>query len=187
MAQALNAQSSVLVLVDYQTRLMPAIDQSAAVLREAQWVAEVANALAVPTVRTEQMPDKLGPTVAELARFGAPPLHKHHFNAVADGLLPLLGPRDARETQVVVAGCEAHVCLFQTACGLHSAGYSVNVVADACGSRYASDREMALQRLLQLGVTLVSPEMVAFEWLGTARHPVFARVLPLIKQRGAAA
>ncbi|MGA0991990.1 MAG: isochorismatase, partial [Burkholderiaceae bacterium] len=75
MAQALNAQSSVLVLVDYQTRLMPAIDQAAAVLREAQWVAEVANALAVPTVRTEQMPDKLGPTVAELARFGAPPLH----------------------------------------------------------------------------------------------------------------
>jgi nicotinamidase-related amidase len=76
----------------------------------------------------------------------------------------------------VVAGAETHVCVLQTALGLRSAGREVYVVADAVGSRRSSDHELALARLRQHGVVVVSGEMVAFEWLGQAGTPQFRDV-----------
>ncbi len=179
----LNPAHGALVLVDYQARLMPVMQHAEAVLREAAFVAQVAQALHVPTVVTEQTPDKLGPTVAPLAAYAAQPLVKHHFNAVRAGLLQRLGRQQPQLREVVVAGCEAHVCLLQTALGLKQAGYAVHVVVGACASRCAHDQQLAQQRLLQAGVNLVSGEMVAFEWLGSAQHPAFSALIPQIKAR----
>ena len=80
-----------------------------------------------------------------------------------------------------MAGCEAHVCLLQTALGLLRAGLSVWVVANACGSRRASDHAAAMARLSNAGATIVTHEMVAFEWLHHCEHPRFREVLALIK------
>jgi nicotinamidase-related amidase len=73
----------------------------------------------------------------------------------------------------VVAGCEAHVCLLQTALGLLDAGFLVAVVADACASRTPANQALAMARLGAAGVTLVSTEMVGFEWVRNAGHPAF--------------
>jgi nicotinamidase-related amidase len=89
-----------------------------------------------------------------------------------------MAPRD-----VVIAGCEAHVCLLQTALGLRRAGHAVWVVEAACGSRTPQDKALAMQRLRDAGATLVGVEMVAFEWLHSCRHERFRAVLPLLKQR----
>jgi nicotinamidase-related amidase len=106
-----------------------------------------------------------------------------HFDACANGLLDLLrtaGDKPARE--VVIAGCEAHVCLMQTALGLLTAGYKVWVVAQACGSRTVENHQLAMQRLAQAGATIVSVEMTAFEWLRSCEHREFKSVLKLLKQ-----
>lgn len=173
----LDPARSVLVLVDYQSRLMPAIHDGERVLAEALRLAEVAAVLGVPVIGTEQNPAGLGPNDERLRQHCARTLPKMHFDACEDGLLGAIG--DARE--VVVAGCEAHVCLLQTALGLRRAGREVAVVAPACGSRRPADRELALQRLRDAGALLVATEMVAFEWLHECRHPHFKAVLARIK------
>ena len=202
----LELEDSQLLLVDYQTRLMPAIHDGSMVLANAQRLAQMARLLQVPTFVTEENPASLGPTVPELqtliAQINGKTFAKMAFSAMADGLGEMLRP-PARVPQgnarslpkhlqkpakpmherntIVLAGCETHVCLLQTALDLLEDEFEVWVVTDACGSRTERNRDAALDRLAGAGAELVSTEMVAFEWLRTAEHPLFAQVLALVK------
>lgn len=173
----MNAERSIVVLIDYQEKLMPAIHEGERVTSRAAFVAQVANELGVPVVATEQAPDKLGHNVAAIAGLAEVVIDKDTFGACEGGLMPLL-PEDA---EVVIAGCEAHVCLIQTALGLLEAGRRVWVISDASGSRRTSDHEAAMARVAAAGATVVTSEMVAFEWLGSHQHPNFRAVSKLVK------
>ena len=177
-AAAIAAARSTLVLVDYQQRLLPAIHGGAQVLAEATRLADAALLLGIRVLGTEQNPAGLGPNAAALRQRCASTLAKMHFDACEDGLLDVLG---ADADEVVIAGCEAHVCLLQTALGLLRAGRRVWVVAPACGSRAAEDHALAMQRLRDAGAGIVSPEMVVFEWLGDCRLPRFRELLAVVK------
>jgi len=181
-ARLIDAREGVLVLVDYQQRLMPAIHGGEQVLALGLRLAAVANELGVPVIGTEQNPKGLGPNDDAVRRACGTMLAKMHFDGCKDGLLDLI--RDARTPpprEVVVAGCEAHVCLMQTSLGLLRAGYTVWVVADACGSRRPQHHRLAMQRLRDAGAGIVAFEMVAFEWLRSCEHPRFKAVLPRLK------
>jgi nicotinamidase-related amidase len=179
----IHACGSVLVLVDYQARLLPAIEGGAQVLARAVMLAEAAREMGIAVYGTEQNPRGLGPNDEAVRSRCSVTLAKTHFNACADGLTELLrSPTGNPASEVVVAGCEAHVCLLQTALGLLQAGFRVRVVSDASGSRLAVNHVIAMQRLSQAGATVVTAEMVAFEWLGSSDHPRFRQVLALIKQ-----
>jgi nicotinamidase-related amidase len=204
----LELEDSQLVLVDYQTRLLPAIHEGPAVLANAQRLAKIAHLLQVPLWATEENPSGLGPTVpalqALIAQAGGKTFAKMQFSAVEEGLGEMLRPEPpprapqgnarslpkhlqkpaaavAQRNTVVIAGCEAHVCLLQTALDLLEDEFEVWVVTDACGSRTERNRDAAFDRLAGAGAELVTTEMVAFEWLRSAEHPVFADVLTLIK------
>ncbi len=197
----LDADDSQLVLIDYQTRLMPAIHDAAAVLANARRLAQMARWMGVPVWATEQNPDKLGGTDAALAPLCDRIVPKMAFSG-ADELLPLLAPPAAaprgnarslpRHLQkpaapqpergtVVIAGCETHVCLLQTALLLLEAEWDVWVVQDACGSRTERNRDAAYDRLAGAGCELVTTEMVGFEWLRDCQHPQFKPWQGLIK------
>jgi nicotinamidase-related amidase len=199
----LDADDSQLVLVDYQARLMPSIHEGEAVLRNALRLARLAQLLGVPVWGTEENPASLGENPKELRDLCRRTLAKMQFSAVADGLAPLLRaparpqpggnarslPRHlqkpaaaapARNT-IIVAGCEAHVCLLQTSLDLIDEEFELWVVTDACGSRTERNRDAAFDRLAGAGAELVTTEMVAFEWLRTAEHPLFEQALSLIK------
>jgi len=177
----LDRDRSALVLVDYQSRLMPAIDRAESVMSHGMFLADLARALGVPVIGTEQNPQGLGPNDDRIRSRCDRTLAKTTFDACGDGLAEAIVSDGRNVSQVVVAGCEAHVCLMQTALGLLSAGFGVAVVPAACGSRRAEDKALAMQRLAQGGASLVSPEMVAFEWLHSSDHPSFKRVLELVK------
>ncbi len=181
---AINADTCTLLLVDLQERLMPMIDQGEQVLKEAVFLGEVAKALGLRRVGTEQNPAGLGPNAAEIRALCETTLSKMHFDACKDGLLGLLSAQASALHQMVVAGCEAHVCLLQTSLGLLHAGYQVFVVAPACGSRSPENHRLAMNRLEKAGANIVSPEMVAFEWLNSCKNPAFKSVLQLIKNHG---
>lgn len=201
----LVSEESQLVLVDYQVRLMPAMFEGPAVVANAVRLAQMAALLQVPSFVTEQNPSKLGGSVPELhaalTACGARSLSKMQFSAVEEGLGEWLRPAakpvqgNARSlpkhlqkpvggTQrdtIVLAGCEAHVCLLQTALDLLEDEFEVWVVTDACSSRTERNRDAAFDRLAGAGAELVTTEMVAFEWLRTAEHPSFREVHALIK------
>jgi len=200
----LDAQECQLVLMDYQVRLMPAMLDANAVVANAARLAQLAALMQVPVVATEQNPSRLGPTVeglqAALQQARARTLSKMQFSAVEEGLgewlrpepqapqgnarsLPkhLQKPAAAQRQTIVLAGCEAHICMLQTALDLLEDAFEVWVVTDACTSRTERNRDAAFDRLASAGVELVTTEMVAYEWLRSAEHPAFKAMLKLIK------
>ena len=198
----LDATESQLVLVDYQERLMPAIFEGQAALANAIRLAQIARLVDVPVWGTEQNPTRLGGNDAQLRALCQRTLSKMHFSAAADGLgawlrppakpqggnarsLPkhLQKPQQASDERpsIVIAGCEAHVCLLQTALELLEEEFDVWVVTDACSSRTERNRDAAFDRLAGAGAELVTTEMVVFEWLRTCEHEDFCDLLQLIK------
>lgn len=177
-AGLLESQGATLVLVDFQERLMPVLAGGLEALEQGRRLTEAAAILGIRTVGTEQNPARLGPNPDFLRQRCASTLSKMSFDACADGLLDLLAPPGG---DVVLAGCEAHVCLMQTALGVLASGRRTVVVANACASRDASDHKTAMRRLGRAGAWVVSTEMVVFEWLRHCEHPRFKDVLALIK------
>lgn len=202
----LDLEDSQLVLVDYQSRLLPALPEGPAALANAVRLARMAGLLGVPLFATEENPAGLGATVPELqaamAQAGGQTLAKLQFSAAAEGLgerlrPPVRAPQGnarslprhlqkpakpvAARNSVILAGCEAHVCLLQTALELLEEEFDVWVVTDACASRTERNRDAAFDRLAGAGAELVTTEMVAFEWLRGAGHPAFKDVLALVK------
>lgn len=179
-----KSESSVLVLVDIQQRLLPRIFEGQQVLSQILRLANIAKLVDVPVLGTEQNPQGLGQNVAQVRQIcdsSAGTLEKTHFDACQDGLGPTIAAIGPRRTQVVVAGCEAHVCVFQTCAGLLEQGFDVTLVVDAIGSREPANVKTAIRRARSLGVTLASVEMIAFEWLRNSDHPRFRDVLALIR------
>ncbi|RQR51077.1 isochorismatase family protein [Burkholderia sp. Bp9140] len=169
---------SVLVLVDFQTRLMPAIHDGALVVAQAVRLGRMARIFEVPVIGTEQSPLRLGENVSDIKGLCSDTVAKDHFDACADGLADAL---PAARNNVIVAGCEAHVCVLQTVFGLLRRGRKVTLVSDAVGSRKTVDRDAAIGRLAAKGVEIATVEMIGFEWLGSSRHPRFRDALQLIK------
>ncbi len=175
----LTAESTVLLLIDLQERLVPVIHDGQFVVARAARLAEAAQLLNVPIRATEQYPAGLGSTVAQLADYPGAVLTKTTFSAKADPGFATFLP--AGVSEIVVAGVEAHVCVLQTVLGLLPSGHRVLMVADAVGSRDPADRSAAIDRARQHGAEIVTSEMVLFEWLRDAQHPKFREIQKLIK------
>jgi len=158
---------------------MPVIGDHEAVVARAVRLAEAATLLGVPVRATEQNPAGLGPTVPPLAGYPQAILAKTTFSAAADPGFAALLPAGSGE--IVVAGCEAHVCVLQTVLDLLTSGRRVVWAADATGSRDPADRVAAIDRARQHGAEIVTSEMVLFEWLRDSRHPQFREVHKLLR------
>lgn len=171
------ADMSMLLLVDFQTRLMPAIHDGARLVANAVRLCEAARLLSVPILRTEQYPKGLGGTVSPLDQQGQV-IEKLSFGACDE---PDFVAATAGHPALVVTGCESHVCVLQTVLGLLARGQRVHVVQDAVGSRSAESKEVAMARMRAHGADIVTTEMVVFEWLRRADHPAFRTASALIK------
>jgi nicotinamidase-related amidase len=173
-----NRESSTLLVVDFQSKLMPAIDDGMSVVANARRLLNAAEMLQVPILFTEQNANGLGSTVPELRSDTSRLVHKMTFDACRTaGFLETI----AKRHDLIVSGCEAHVCVLQTVVGLLRAGRRVYVVRDAVGSRRSESKEAAIRRMERNGAEIVTTEMVVFEWLGTAEHPRLRDMIALIK------
>ena len=175
---ALDRDTSVLLVIDLQSRLMPAIEDAAKIVANARRLLDAAELLGVPALFTEQNANGLGPTMPELRSETARLFHKMTFDACrVEGFLDML----PAERSLVVSGCETHVCVLQTALGLLAAGRRVYMVRDAVGSRRAESKETAIRRLEREGAEIVTTEMVLFEWPRTAEDPRLRRIIDLVR------
>lgn len=173
----MRVETSCLLVVDFQERLMPAIHQADQIVAHGAWLIQIARRLDVPVLASEQYPQGLGHTVSAIRDLLPADafMAKTHFSCAADRdcmrRIDALG-RD----QIVVIGAEAHVCVLQTALDLRAASKDVYLVADAVSSRSPRDVELALERMRAEGVRVVSREMVVFEWLRQAGTDCFRAI-----------
>jgi nicotinamidase-related amidase len=176
-----SVSSAALLVVDFQEKLLPAIDRGQAVVEAALRMIQAARVLGVPTLLTEQYPRGLGPTVAAVreALGQRPAIEKTRFSACVEAVMAELRPMGRRN--VIVAGIETHVCVQQSVLDLLRAGYLPYVCADATGSRRALDHQVALDRMRQAGAVVTTVESAIFELLGEAGGEQFKQVLRIVR------
>ena len=174
--RTLDAKTSTLLVIDLQAKLLPVLEDGEATVRNTRRLIDAATLLGARTIFTEQNPERLGATVSRLSPKEALP--KMTFSALRT---PSIAEAIGSDGAIVIAGCEAHVCVLQTALDLLDRDRKVYVVTDAVSSRRRESKDTALARLQQNGAELITTEMAVFEWLGTAAHPHFKEASSLIK------
>ncbi len=181
--ELMSRGDAALLVVDVQEKLVPAIAQGARVVWNARRLIDGAKILGLPVVGSEQYPQGLGPTVAELAeRLGAVP-SKLTFSC--GGCPELFDDLQGRGIhKILVCGIEAHVCVAQSVMDLLADGWRVFVAADAVGSRFEVDCRIALGRMDSAGATLTTTEAALFEWCDVAGTPEFKEISRLAREQG---
>lgn len=165
-----SRERSFLLVVDVQERLLPAVEQPEQIEKAVCELIQIANQLGVPCLYSEQYPKGLGRTsaaVLEALGPSAPRIEKLSFSCLGEpAAAQQLGEVD--RPQAVICGMETHVCVLQTAMDLKAQGWEVYVVADAVSSRTQANKTLALERMRQEGIRIISAEMVIFEWMERA-------------------
>lgn len=181
----LLAETTVLVLVDFQERLYRAMEpeRKEEALANAVLLLKLARTLHLPVLVTEQYPPGLGPTVAAVKEElpeGTPILDKLVFSAWgAEGFPEAFRRHKARSA--IVAGMESHVCVFGTALDLLEEGVAVHVAADSVLSRTRANWETGLRIMEQAGAVVSSTETVIFQLLGRAGTEAFKTMSKLLR------
>ncbi len=180
--ELLGREDTLLLVVDLQQRLMPAIAEGQRVIDNVCRLVAGARVLGLPVIATEQYPRGLGSTVPAVAELleESPRAEKLSFSCLGD-----TAPREqiaaAGKRTLLVCGAEAHVCVLQTVLDALAAGYRVQVAADAVGSRDPSNRETALRRMERAGAVLTCTESALFELLVRAGSEEFRQISALVK------
>ena len=181
----LEADKAVLVVIDIQERLVPAMPHKVylRLLNTVAMLVEAAKVLGVPIVTTEQYPKGIGHTVAELAdACGDNVVEKVSFGCCGEPNF-LTAIRGTGRSQVIVTGMEAHVCVYQTVLGLLEDGYHVHLVRDAICSRSKLDFLAAVASAAQAGAVVTTAETVLFQMLKESTHGQFKAISKLVKDR----
>lgn len=170
----LNKEESLLLLIDVQEKLTPAVMNSEALIAQCGWLLKLARKLSVPVLVSEQYPKGLGATVSPLQEYynAQECIDKVHFSCMSDANYAQR-LKQMNKKQLVLIGMEAHVCVLQTALEMKEHGFEVFVVVDAISSRGAQNIKYGLKRMQQAGIQLVTSEMVFFEWIRKAGTPEF--------------
>lgn len=179
----IQADSTVLVVVDLQEKLAPVIEGIESVLSNTKKLLQLAKILPLKTLATTQYSKGLGGTVSEVAELiEAEPTDKICFGSLRDDVFDeQLAAALPSGGTVLLCGIEAHICVNQTALGALAKGYGVHVAADAVGSRSAKNAQIGLQRMRDAGAVISSTEMAIYELLGDSRRPEFKQMLPYLK------
>lgn len=178
----LRIDDTFFVLIDVQDKLARAMHDRERLLDNCRRALACMQALGVPVVWSEQVPEKLGPTLPELAALlpGATPIRKHTFSCCGEAAFNA-AVEALKRSRAIVAGIEAHVCVYQTAADLFARGYHVELLADAVSSRTPGNRTIGLDRARSAGCSVSSVETAVFELLRTSEHPAFRDVSRILK------
>ena len=178
----LTVENSLLVVIDIQGNLAQAMHDKNSLFENLKKIISGAQILNLPIIVTEQIPQKLGPTLPEVAALFADfqPIPKASFSCCGEPEF-MKKVNAAGRTQILLTGIEAHVCVYQTAVALKSLGYEVHLLADCISSRTAGNKSTAIARMTSEGVKLTSAEMVLFELMKIAEGDAFREVVKIVK------
>ncbi len=175
-------EDSVLLVVDMQERLVPAMKDSEQLTSNVEKLVEGAKILGVPTVFTQQYTKGLGETLESIRKISEPfnYFEKKEFSCVqnleVEQELARIGNKN-----IIVCGVESHVCVLQTSIDLMENGFTTMVVSDCVASRKQSDKDTAFDRMASEGVIFTSYEAILFEMVGSADDENFRAISKLIK------
>ena len=178
----INVENAAILLIDIQEKLIPAINRNQELVSNIKKLIAGAQVLELPIIWCEQIPDKIGATLPEIAELMPKnsPISKDTFSALEnEEVTKKLQGID--RSQIIVAGIEAHICVEQSACRLLEQGYEVHIAADCISSRTAENCEIGLKKMLNAGAEITCVESALFEMLKVAKGDKFKQILKIIK------
>jgi isochorismate hydrolase len=178
----LKIENAVLSIVDIQGNLAHAMCEKELLFKNVQKLIRGIQVLGIPIVWLEQNPKGLGPTIPEISDLLSDnqPISKISFSCCRnDRFMQEL--KALNRKQILVAGIEAHICIYQTAADLVDLGYEVQVVTDAVSSRTIGDKKIGLQKMKDCGVSITSVETALFELLKVAEGQQFKEIVKIVK------
>lgn len=178
----LKMKDTVLLIIDIQGNLAHSMYGKELLFENVQRLIKGIQVLEIPILWIEQNPQGLGPTIPEIADIlsDIQPIGKISFSSCRnDRFMQALKALERK--QVLIAGIETHICVYQTAADLVNLGYEVQVVADAVSSRNLENKEIGLQKMRDSGVSLTSVETALFELLEVAEGEQFKKILKIVK------
>ena len=181
----LELDRTVLLVVDPQEKLLPAVLDGERVVQATRLLLRAAQAMDLPVIASTQYLKGLGPLVEgveELLPKTAARIDKTSFSCFdADGFQPLLRELAPRASTLLVTGIETHICVAGTVLEALRRGFNVQVVTDATSARTASDVMVGLRRMEQGGALLTSAEMAVYELMRGSDAPAFKQMLPWLR------
>ncbi|HBH87346.1 MAG TPA: hydrolase [Syntrophaceae bacterium] len=176
----LTRNNTVLTIIDVQGNLAQVIDLRDIVIENIRKIIKGCQVFDIPILLTEEI--NLGPTIPEITDLipETRPIIKVSFSSCGNEEF-VKALQTLERKQVLLAGMETHVCVYQTAVDLIARGYEVQIIADAVSSRSQHNREIALHKMRDYGVIWTSTEMVLFELLKTAADPKLRNIINLVK------
>lgn len=178
----LSIEKTVLVIIDIQGNLAQAMTDKLLLFENVQKLIKGMQAFAIPIVVTEQTPQKLGSTISDIQSLltGIEKLSKASFSCCKNQHF-VNKLSSLKRRQVLLAGIETHICVYQTAMDLIQAGYEVHIIGDAVSSRTPQNREIGIQKMRDGGAVLTSTETILFELLQTAEDARFKEIFKIVK------
>jgi nicotinamidase-related amidase len=178
----LKMENVALLIVDIQGNLAHSMHGKELLFKNVQKLIKGIQVLGIPILWAEQNPQGLGPTIPEIADIlsNIKPISKMSFSCCQNNRF-VQALKALNRKQVLIAGIEAHVCVYQTAVDLVDLGYEVQVVTDAVSSRNMENKEIGLQKMRASGVSLTSLETALFELLRVAEGEQFREILKIVK------
>lgn len=171
----------VLLIVDVQDRLAPAMQFKEESVKNINTLIEMAKTYDMPIIATEQYPAGLGNTIEAISsNFGEDVTIVEKINYSAYGDIEKYLDEMDRDT-IIIAGMETHVCVYQTARDLKYNGYDVFVSRDAVNSRYRVNFKNGLNIMRDMGINITNTETVLFDIMEKAGTPEFKKLSKLIK------
>ncbi|MCX5848852.1 MAG: hydrolase [Deltaproteobacteria bacterium] len=178
----ISRADAVLIIIDIQGNLAQAMYDKENLFANNVKLIQGFKALNLPIIFTEQIPQKLGNTLPQIAAEldGINPVAKESFSCWDEKYFKekLEG---LNRRHIVLTGIECHVCVYQTALDLISNGYNVHLVTDAVSSRTPENRQVGIDAIKSAGAYLTSTEMVLFELLRTAADPKAKEFFKIVK------
>lgn len=178
----LQTERAVLILVDIQGRLAELMHDKETLYHNLRRLTLGARALSLPIIWMEQIPEKMGPTIPEIRELltAEEPISKRSFSCCGEPVFMARLQATGRN-QVIIAGIESHVCVYQTSADLTRQNYETYVVADAVSSRTLSNKQIGIQKSVDEGATITSVESALFEMMKTADHQAFKEILKVVR------
>ncbi len=176
-------EECVLLIIDLQDKFLPFLKHSGRVLQSTKLLIAVAGELRIPIVVSEHNPKRIGPTVQELAVTlkDVPRFPKDVFSCFGDPAIKKAIQAHKNLKNILIVGCEAHICVMQTTIAALHLGYNVHVAANGVGSRREVDWQAGLDRIARCGAVVATSEMIAYELLARSDTANFKALLPSFK------
>jgi len=179
----LEPEDSLLLIIDLQEKFKPVIEKWDEIVSNTAKLIYTFRILDLPIIITEQYPEGLGSSVAEIKNALGDeykPIKKVEFDALSNPRI-MLKVEEKDRKNLVITGIEAHVCILQTSLSALQRGYRVHLPWDAISARKESDIELAMRRLEQAGALTASTEMIIFQLLKSSKNPKFKEVQSVVK------